>query len=289
MIDELRALAIFAKVVELGSFRAAARDLKLSPSVISHHISHLEARLGTALLYRSTRKLSLTDNGITLFNSATEMLNAANTGLNQVSQASEAPSGRLSVSVPAFFTGNTVFSKIATFAKTYPKVQMVLSFTDKEQDLIGEGIDLAIRIGHLKDSSLKSKKLFDMKRCLVAAPTLIKKYPKPYHPNDLKDWDWIGLKMRPDTKTFTNPKNQTAHIDFKPRVFVDSVEALRQFALEGLGLATPPEFMVKNDLEANKLIQPLPEWDPGALPVYAVWPGNITPNGLCIKLINSLS
>src|SRR5579863_733071 len=120
MIDELRALAIFAKTVEAGSFRTAAKELKLSPSVVSHHIAQLEERLGVTLLYRSTRHLSLTQEGNKLFEHAKEMLLAAESGLNIITQQSSEPSGRLIITLPSFFTKSKLVKDIAAFAQTFP-------------------------------------------------------------------------------------------------------------------------------------------------------------------------
>src|SRR5580700_8826000 len=169
MIDELRALAIFAKVVEAGSFRSAANTLKLSPSVVSHHVAQLEERLGVALLYRSTRQLSLTFEGEKLFASAKSMISAAENGLNSIKHQTSEPSGKLNLTVPAFLTRSALVRDIAAFAKAFPKIALSISFTDVQQDVIREGIDLAIRVGELKDSALKSKRLYDMKRKLVVS------------------------------------------------------------------------------------------------------------------------
>src|SRR6185437_2160385 len=154
MIDELRALAIFAKVVEAGSFRSAANALKLSPSVVSHHVAQLEERLGVALLYRSTRQLSLTSEGEKLFNSAKTMLSAAEEGLNSLAFRATEPIGKLNLTVPAMLTKSLLVADIIAFAKTFPKVVLSINFSDIQQELIREGIDLAIRIGDLKDSTL---------------------------------------------------------------------------------------------------------------------------------------
>lgn len=285
MIDELRALAIFAKVVEVGSFRSAANFLNLSPSVVSHHVAQLEARLGVTLLYRSTRQLSLTYEGEKLFASAKEMLLAAENGLNSIAYDSLEPSGKLNLTVPALLTRSELVKDIAAFVKIFPKVTFSISFSDVQQDLIREGIDLAIRIGDLKDSTLKSKRLFDLKRKLVVAPTYKIDRPSPHRPQDLLDWDWIGLKMRQNTKTLININGKTFLIEFEPRIIADSVDAVCQLAIAGLGLATPPSFLVEEALRKGQLVEPLSEWHAQSLPVYAIWPPNASKESLTFKLI----
>jgi DNA-binding transcriptional LysR family regulator len=285
MIDELRALAIFAKVVEAGSFRSAANALKLSPSVVSHHVAQLEERLGVALLYRSTRRLSLTHEGEKLFMSAETMLSAAEKGLNSIAYHATEPAGKLNLTLPAMLTRSPLVGDIAAFAREFPKVALSISFTDKQQDLIREGIDLAIRIGNLKESGLKSKRFFIMTRKLVASPALIKEHKSPRWPQDLLKWDWIGLKMRANTKRLINQKGKTYVIDFEPRVIVDSIEAVCQLAIAGLGLATPPAFLVAEDIRQGYLVEPLPDWQAESIPVYFVWPSNASRESLTFRFI----
>lgn len=285
MIDELRALAIFAKVVETGSFRWAANALKLSPSVVSHHVAQLEDRLGVALLYRSTRRLSLTYEGENLFLSAKAMLLAAEKGLSSVAYHANEPTGKLNLTLPAMLTRSQLVSDIAEFAKEFPKVTLSISFSDIQKDLIRDGIDLAIRIGDLKDSTLKSKRLFTMTRKLVAAPALMSEHKQPQGPNDLLKWDWIGLKMRPNNKTLINRKGKTCIINFEPKITVDSIDAVCQLAIAGLGLATPPAFLVEEAIHQGYLVEPLPEWQAQSLPVYAVWPPNASKESLTFRFI----
>lgn len=285
IIDELRALAIFAKVVEAGSFRSAADALLLSPSVVSHHVAQLEERLGATLLYRSTRRLSLTDEGEALFANVKAMLSAAETGLNSIAHRAIEPAGKLHLTIPAMLTSSPLVDDLAAFAKAFPKVMLSINFSDIQQDLIREGIDLAVRIGNLKDSTLKSKRLFTMKRKLVAAPALIKQHTMPQQPPDLRTWDWIGLKMRPNTKTLIHQRGKTCDIDFEPRIIVDSMDAVCQFAIAGLGLATPPAFLVAENIRKGYLVEPLPEWQAEPIPVYVVWPPNVSKASLTFRLI----
>lgn len=285
MIDELRALAIFAKVVEVGSFRSAANALKLSPSVVSHHLAQLEERLGIALLYRSTRRLSLTHEGEKLFLSAEAMLAAAEKGLNSVAYHATEPTGKLNLTLPAMLTRSPLVDDIAEFAKAFPKIELLISFSDRQQDLIREGIDLAIRMGNLKDSTLKSKKLFTMTRKLVVAPAIMSQHKSPRWPQDLLKWDWIGFNVRPNTKMLINEKRKTFLIDFEPRVIVDSMDAVCQLAIAGLGLATPPAFLVAEDIRQGYLVEPLPGWQAESIPVYFVWPPNASKESLTFRFM----
>ena len=289
MIDELRAMAIFAKAVESGSFRAAADKLKLSPSVVSHHISKLEQHLGTTLLYRSTRRISLTDDGNKLFIATQLMLEAAENGLNNISALSAEPRGNLSLTVPAMFTHSALMDDIAAFAKQYPKVRLTIRFSDLAQDLVRDGIDLAIRIGALKDSALKCKRLFDMPRTLVASSEVVAHRELAQHPQQLLSWDWIAIQMRPNHKRLINAIGEQVQLDYQPRITVDSLEAVCQLTLAGLGLSSPPTFMVAKPIADGRLTEVLLDWQIESLGVYAVWPGNATRTSLSYRLVEFLS
>jgi len=288
MIDELRALAVFARTVETGSFRAAARMLGLSPSVVSHHVSQLESRLGVALLYRSTRRLSLTDDGRRLFDAAQGALQAAERGFNAIAGRSSEPAGSLAITVPGFFARSPLVDDLAAFALAHPKVALAVNFSDEKRDLIRDGIDLAIRVGTLKDSALKSKRLSLLKRKLVAAPACLAARKKPHKPSDLDTWEWIGLSMRPDSKTLVGRNGTTERIRFTARVTVDSIEAACRLAAAGLGLATPPAFLVEDEIRAGRLVELLPAWEVEALGVYAVWPQNAGRESLTMRLLRFL-
>lgn len=287
MIDDLRPLAVFAKTVEAGSFRAAARLLGLSPSVVSHHVAQLESRLGLALIYRSTRRLSLTVDGKQLYSHAQAMLAAAEAGLNAMNDRSAEPMGELSISLPAFLANGPLMPQLAAFIARHPRVRLHMDFSDEKRDLIGQGIDLAIRIGALQDSALKAVRLLDLPRTLVAAPSLLQD-PLPQTPADLPRLGWIGIRMRPGPRRFRHEEGQEIDIEIEPRVEVNSIEASRQLAIAGLGLCTPPSFLVADDLAAGRLVAVLPDWQVPTLSIYAVWPPNAGRDGLSRRLVAAL-
>jgi len=288
MIDNLRAMFIFAKTVESGSFRGASRMLGISPSVVSYHISQLEKRFNIALLYRSTRKLSLTHEGEKLFQHAKAMIEAAEYGMDVLAGESAVPRGKLNVTLPAAFARSALIHSISAFAHRFPEVDLTISFDDGQQDLISNGIDIAIRSGELKDSSLKSKRILNLKRKLVASPAYCASRQSPGTPADLKDWEWIRLKMLPGSRTLTNPDGKSVQVNYESRIVVDNVEAMCQFAIDGLGLATPPSFLVEDAIVAGKLVEVLPEWNIEPLTVYAVWPSNAPREGLTARFVNFL-
>ncbi|NRD74224.1 LysR family transcriptional regulator [Shewanella sp. VB17] len=291
MIDELKAMAIFAHTVDEGSFRRAARILGLSPSVVSHHIKHLERRLGVALLYRSTRKLSLTSAGALFYPSCRDMLLAANSGLTQINQDCEQPTGCLKITLPSMLSQASIMENIATFIRLYPKIELQLNFSDRAVDLINEGIDMAIRIGPLKDSALKARLLFTMPRALVMSAEFAQQYPCNMinDPNDLVQLPWIGLSVRTTKKVFLGPQQQRLEIAVNSQVTVDDLHAQISLAKAGLGLITPPLFMVQEALATGQLTPLLKAWQPEPLGVYIVWPAQAKANSLTQRLIQTLT
>ena len=290
MVDHLRSLAVFAKVVDCGSFRAAARGLALSPSVVSHHIGELERHLSLPLLYRSTRRLALTPDGQKLVTAAREMVEAAARGLDAVSGQSESPTGTLRVTAPAFLTETTFCRDLAAFSKLLPKVQLMMSFTELPRELLRDGFDLALRIGKLDDSTHKTRKLAEMRRLLVCTPGYRKARHAPKTARDLRTWDIIQLSPRPAALSLVPPGKRAATIvEFEPRISVDSAAAMRGLVLAGAGIAALPEVLVRRDLAQGHLVELLAGWHIPAMGVYAMWPSNTQRATLTLRLVDFLA
>ncbi len=295
MIDDLKAIAIFAETVRQGSFRGAANVLELSPSVVSYHVSQLEQRLGNALLYRSTRKLSLTHEGEILYQHALVMLNAAQTGLEQVTPEGAEPSGKLSISLPSVLSQSYISEKIATFALRYPKVELNIMSTDTRQHLIEEGIDLAIRIGEMGDSSLKAKRLGAIKRKLVCSRDFWQQQFESQNklddisPSQLEDLQWIKLAMLPNSRTLIAPDGEKRNLRFNSQTTVNDVTLMTQLCKHGLGIATPPDYLIEQELTSGSMIELLPGWQVESIPFYGVWPANASINSNARHLLSYLA
>lgn len=288
MINELKAMAIFVEVINRGSFRAAARALDLSPSVVSYHISSLEMRVGTALLYRSTRKLSLTSDGTLFFQKVKEMMLAAEQGLSLLSDHQQQPMGSVSVSLPSALSRSLVNQKLAEFAITYPKINLRLNYSDNQQDLVGKGVDLAIRAGSLKDSTLKSRSFGAIERCLVCSRSYLEGKAIPSHPDELSDWDWIALDQLSAQRVFIKDPSETFTVSYKKKFVVDSVEAMSQFCQVGLGLATLADYQARRLIEDGDLVSLLPDWTIESIPLHLVWPENVSELSATKRLIRFL-
>jgi len=289
MLDEMRQIAIFAKTVEHGSFRAAAKALQLSPSVVSHHVAQLEERLGTALLYRSTRKLSLTPDGERLLESAHTMIEAAETGLQIIAEQTNQLSGVVRITVPALFTDSVLIDHLAEFCLEHPRVELSLDLSEMRRDIIADGFDIAIRAGAMEDSSLKSQKLFEFERKLVASPAYIKSQDIPKSPADLVSWDWVELApVRHIKNEFKNGRKRIAVQKKKTRISVNNALGLSQLARAGMGTAIIPEFIAEPLVVAKKLEYVLSDWQVHPISVYAVWPSNAPKDGLIKSLVKFL-
>lgn len=291
MLDELRQIAIFAKTVDHGSFRAAARALNLSPSVVSHHVGQLEQRLNTALLYRSTRKLALTPEGERLLVAAHDMINAAEAGLQDIVNYTGQPSGMLRFTAPAFLTQSSLTNQIAKFSIAYPEVEVAINFSDTRKNLIADGFDIAIRAGEMEDSALIAKKLFSLERKLVAAPDYLNAQAiKPTAPGDLNELDWLLLDpVKRQKLVFHKAGKEILIAQPDSRIVVNDAYALSQLAQAGAGLAVVPEFVAAPLVSSGSLLYVLPDWTLKSIDVFAVWPSNAPKYGLVKHFINFIA
>ena len=289
MLDQLRQIAIFAATVDHGSFRAAARALNLSPSVVSHHISSLEEQLGAALLYRSTRKLSVTEDGKRLLAEARVMIKAAEDGLQTIARDKQEPSGVLNVTIPAVLAQSGLVDRIAAFSIRYPKVRLNLDFSDERREVIANGIDVALRMGWMQDSALKARKLYEVRRILVASRTYLDSRAAPTSPRDLADWDWLELMQVPLRPEFMREGHRTIRLRPEPRLRMNDAFAMYRLTRAGAGLSILPDYLAATDL-ANGSVQCLfPEWQHHAVGVFAVWPPNAPKEGLTAHFVKALA
>jgi len=179
--------------------------------------------------------------------------------------------------------------QLADFSLKYPKVELSLDLTEVRRDLIGDGFDVAIRAGAMKDSTLKAQKLFQFERRLVASPAYIKSAPKARSPGDLSDWDWIDLAPVQHVKTvFRNAGKRQTLQKRNSRISANSAQALSQLARAGAGLAIVPEYLAEPCVAAKELKYVLPEWTVDPINVFAVWPSNAPKDGLIKRLVKFL-
>lgn len=289
MIEDYRALAIFVAVADAGSFSGASRRLRLSTSVVSHHISRLEKKLGVSLFFRSTRSLSLAPEGNAILEHARKMVQAGEAALDVLGGAGDQPVGALRISVPAFGYSNKVHQSIWSFAAKQPMVALSINYSDARADLVKDGYDLALRLGVLPDSSLKCRRIGDLHRIMVCAPSYLAKRKEVNSLEALNECEFISVSMIPDSFSLLQGDNV---INFEPenvRLEVDSVAAAKSAILAGLGVRQLPLDDIEEELADGSLVRLLPEWSSPVVGVYAVWPDVGPQKHLTRLLIDHLS
>jgi DNA-binding transcriptional LysR family regulator len=272
MIDKLRAIAIFGSVVDHGTFRGAANHLGLAPSRVSETVSNLEKDLGITLLYRSTRQLSMTNEGRLLHEKAKAMLSAAESGLDAISPGSNDPHGSLRITAPAFVTQTALMDDFASFSARYPKVELQFDFSDTPRDLIKDRYDVSIRAGWLEDSEFMSRSIGDAERLLVTSASYLEQQGLPNAPLDLESWNWIRFSVRPDQTVLTDETGQRVVVTGQSHLTVNSADALYEFAARGQGITAIPEHLACRGFARGDLVHVLPKWKLQSLGLYAVWP-----------------
>lgn len=274
MFESLPAMAVFVNVVESGSFSGAARTLNLSKSAVSKTVSRLEESLGTRLLNRTTRKLSLTEAGRAYYEGCRRMLNEAEAASQAVYRLNDAPRGTLRVNLPMSFGILQVAPLLPAFLERYPEINLDAAFEDRVVDLVEEGYDLAIRIGVLADSSLIARRLAPNRRILCAAPAYLERCGAPQSPESLAAHSCLlySYQASGDTWQLNGPEGERS-VRVNGRVRLNNGEAIRCAAVAGLGIAYLPTFIAGADLQAGRLVAVLPEWIDGGLgAVHAVYP-----------------
>jgi DNA-binding transcriptional LysR family regulator len=274
-LDEVRAMMIFARVVEEGGFSAAARKMGLSRAAISHQIRQLEAKLGVPLLRRSTRTFSITDAGARYYDSCRTIMLEAEAARKRVEELRDEPVGKISITSSVHLGNMRIVPILDRFRQAYPGVAIDVHLSDEVVDLIGMGIDIGIRSGPLKNSDLKSFKLYQTRRIVCASPMYLDRAGHPEKIDDLASHEWVMYSRVPETLTLMcDGAEQKVRV--KGNVRVDNATARLQFLRGGHGLAVVPLCDVHDDLTTGKLISVLPRCSLPDLQIYAVYPAGVT-------------
>jgi DNA-binding transcriptional LysR family regulator len=285
MMDQLKAMTVFVKAVEHGSFRSAAAELNLSPSVISYHIQNLEKKLGVALLYRTTRKLSLSPEGKILFGSGQKILSEMLATFDLLTDKTDTPRGELSISLPSSLSGSKLSKAIAQFSLTYPHIKLRLHHSDEAKDIINSGFDVFIRVGGMGSDGGKRKNLFSLERSLVASPDYLSAQGHPKTLAELSKSRWVGLSLLPNYKIILDKQGREHRVDYVPSIVTDSVHDMAVLSCHGLGISTPPACMVKREIEQGRLTVVLKNYRVQPLVVYAQWPASSLPSKLTQRFL----
>ncbi len=268
---DLNEILVFTRVVQNGSFTAAAVQLDMPKSTVSRKVSELEERLNARLLQRTTRKLSLTDAGRTYYDYCARIVAEVEDAERAISKLQDTPRGLLRVT-----TGpNAAFLApiITDYLKRHPAVSLELVCTTRAVDLVEERFDLAIRAGTLPDSTLIARRLGRVSWWLVAAPAYLKKRGRPRSPADLAKHDclFFGPALA-DVGPQLEKDGDVARLTVSPRMTVTEMDILNAVAKAGLGIALLPAFQCVEDLRARRLERVLRGWDAPSVPLQAVYP-----------------
>lgn len=272
-------LLLFARVMEAGSFSRAAERVHWPKSTVSRRIAALETRLGEKLLQRSTRKLALTDFGAGVLEHARVVAAEVDGALALALHRQRKPSGRLRVSMPADFAEQVAGRMLAEFALNYPEVQLELDLTPRRVDVIGEGFDLAIRMGALdEDSQLAARRLATTYWGLYASPDYLARVGEPLLPQALESMHALMLMSRTGEavpwRLNRVDEGSGEPVVVKPaqRTLANSPSVLAQMALRGVGIAGVDRLLVQHSLEFGRLQRLLPDWQLPGSTAWAVFP-----------------
>jgi DNA-binding transcriptional LysR family regulator len=273
-LPDFEAWAIFAKVAQLGSFARAAEALGLSKPTVSKAITRLEAQLGASLLSRTSRRLALTESGRACLDRATRILEEGEAAEDEGLAQAGAPRGRVRVCAPLSFGVAYLGEALSAFMEAYPDITLDLALSDRHVDLVAEGVDLAIRIAALEDSSLLARRLCTVRILLVGAPSYFDRHGRPTHPGQLQQHRamiYTGVAS-PGVWRFDHPGFGSATVEPSATVWTDNADMLTPALVAGRGLALQPEFLIWRELQAGTLEVAMPEWSPPILGLHLVMP-----------------
>ena len=264
------------EVARLGSFSGAADKLDLSTSSVSRQVNEFEEWLGAPVFQRTTRQVSLTSAGEFFIDRLQRIVFDIDSLRDEAKTLVQSVRGRLRITSALYYTRHRITPHLKGFLERYPELQVEFVLSDSTTDIIGEGIDLAIRIGQLPDSSLVSRKIDSVRLILAASPGFLKRHGTPTKPTDLTEMPCLVDTVPAHGKYWPIGKK----VRVNSVIEANNGEMIRDLSLQGLGISYLPDFFVDDDLESGKLVQVLPEFEPDEVGVYAVFPPRrqISPN-----------
>jgi DNA-binding transcriptional LysR family regulator len=273
-MDRFSSMEIFARVVDRGSFTAAAEGSGMTPTMVGNHIRELERRLKGRLLNRTTRRQSLTELGRRYHARCLEILAMVDAADLDALEMLRSPRGRLRVSCPVIYGTRVLVPALAAYLDRYPDVQVELSLNDRFVDLAEDGFDAAIRAGVLPDSGLIARPLAPSPRIACASPAYLARHGHPQTPADLVQHNCLAFMVATGPERewrFPRPDGDgVEHVSVRGRLDVNGGLALREAALAGLGVILQPQLMLQEDLDAGRLVRLFPDWPAPTWPVHVV-------------------
>jgi DNA-binding transcriptional LysR family regulator len=279
-LPDFEAWSIFACVVEHKSFTGAANTLGLSKATISKAVTRLETQVGAPLFHRTSRRLSLTESGAKLVEHARAILVEGQAAEEAARDEASEPVGLVRIAVPMSFGLRHVGPVVAEFLCEYRGISIDMHLSDAKVDLIGEGFDIGLRIAALPDSSLRARKLRDVKTHIVAAPSYLERMGTPRHPAELGEHECLrySLLTTPELWRFTNAKGEEAAVRPHGRLRANNSDVMLYSLRSGHGIAVVPDFIIDADLASGAVVPILEDWQPQPVALHLVTPpGTIRP------------
>jgi DNA-binding transcriptional LysR family regulator len=272
IMDTLETLRTFVRVVETGSLSAVAREMKASQSTVSRQITQLEEHFGVRLFHRTTRHLSLTDDGQSLLDHAQTVLDSVEGMEDALGRHKSSPAGHVRVAIPVSL-GLALMNRVPALMARYPGLSIELVMEDHAADMIEEGLDLAVRSGEVINLSLIKRSLGTVVRVAIAAPAYLERRGSPRLPGELVNHECIVHRVTPtDSEWRLIGPTGTVNVEVHGMISTNNHEAVRAAALGGLGIGLLPEYQAVDDIDAGKLVRVLPEYASETLPAYLVYP-----------------
>jgi len=289
-MDKFLEMQTYAAVVDLGSFVKAADVLEMSKPTVSRYVSDLEERLGVRLLQRTTRKLSLTEEGRSFYARCKAVLADVQAAESEITSKSLVVNGLIKINVPVSFGLLELAPRWADFMSKYPELTLDITLSDRMVDLVEEGFDLAVRIASLPSSSLISRKLASTKMVLCASPTYIKKHGKPKHPSDLANHAVLSYSLLATGDTWEfDGKEGKVKVNVRPIMRSNSGDTCVAAARKHKGIIGQPSFMVNEDLKRGTLVELIPQFRLPEFGIYALYPSRQYVSPKVRALINFLA
>lgn len=272
MSIDLNQILIFTKVIETGSFTKAAELLKQPKSRISRRLAALEKSLGTQLIYRTTRQLQLTETGKDYYRRCAPLIQDLENANNAMTSHAEEISGTLRITAPEDYGKHIVVPLIDEFIKKHPKVRVEVILSGAYLDLVKESIDVAFRIGNLKDAAMKSKRISSIVSILVAAPAFLEKIPPITKPEQLSQVPCLSFRAGSRNPWRLLREKQDVKVKVQGPISSNSPEFIYHCTLLGRGLGLVPEFLCSEALQSGRLVQVLKGWSSESIPIHILTP-----------------
>lgn len=271
--DLFDGMVLFCAVVAQESMSAAAKLLGHTPSHVSKEIARLEARLGTRLLNRTTRRISLTESGRIYYENARRIVDDAHAVQNRLHAIGDRPFGELRMSVPVVFAHGWLNDWLPEFLVRYADIDLHIDISERRADIVGEGFDLLVRIGDLPPSDLIARELFRTQGLTVASPGYLKRKGRPLHPGELKDHDLIDFSFHGITQrwTYPGPNGEVITVPITPRVRCNDAHTEKALALAGRGITRLPNIACQTELEAGTLVPILTDFRAPTVGVHVIY------------------